>query len=322
MKINSLSAFALATVCLAHVTTMCEASRSNSMRSRFLSLNKEVEHPPLFRGPIRQNTPKHPLKQAAVFSSNGPASALSISGGVVDNGIPDIVVPAFFLMFAGIMTYLIYELRDINMPATLGSKALSLTVGSLIWDNLIIAVGSIFFKDAKTQPVSHGLLKLLSFPRFTLHAVGTPLNIITVAEMGKAAGIPFLTSNLIQSVISAVCIIVAVVDRTKFVTGAGIDLATYEDSPPKALERAITRFTYKEPSFTDIIPAIILAVSSLVVGLVGRKYDEYIGNWLVVGAVAALAGSSQKGHIMTFTGNAGEAVLMFAMLQVAAKVYA
>ena len=202
------------------------------------------------------------------------------------------------------------------------AKALSLTVGSLIWDNLIIAVGSIFFKDAKTQPVSYGLLKLLSFPRFTLHAVGTPLDIITVAEMGKAAGIHFLASNLIQSVISAVCIIVAVVDRTKFVTGAGIDLATYEDSPPKALERAITRFSYKESSFANIIPTILLAVSTLVVGLAGRKYDEYIGNWLVAGAVAVLVGSSQKGHIMNFTGNAGEAVLMFAMVHVAAKIYA
>jgi len=313
MKTNSLSTFALAVVCLA---IKCEAS--TNMRSR-LSLNKEVEHPPLFRD-MRQNTPNHHLKQS-VLSSNGPTSALSISGGVVENGIPDIFAPAFFLTCAGIMTYLIYQLRDLNMPTTIGSKALSLTVGALIWDNLIIAVGSIFFKNAKTNPASYGLLKLLSFPRFTLHAVGTPLNIITVAEMGKKVGIPFLSSNLIQSVISAVCIIVAVLDRTKFVTGPGIDLATYEDSPPKALERAITRFTYKVPSFIDIIPAILLSLSALVVGLAGRKYDEYIGNWLIAGAVVCVAANGTKGHIMTFAGNAGEVFLMFAMVQVAAKVY-
>ena len=51
-------------------------------------------------------------------------------------------------------------------------------------------------------------MKLLSYPRFTLHAVGVPLQCVTVAEMGKAAGIGFLQSKLVQMAIALVAVMV------------------------------------------------------------------------------------------------------------------
>jgi len=320
MKISPFSTVAFAILASALAIDKTEASNGQSRSPLVNNRNGKIN--PFFRGTrpnhIQAKTHTQQLKQSRFTSKE---HSLTISGGEVDNGYPDFIAPSFFLVFAGVMTYLIYELSDLNMPFTLGSKALSFTTGSLLWDNLVISLGSFFFDDAKTNPVRYGMLKALSYPRFTLHSVGTPLCVITVAEMGKAAGIPALQSKLVQTVIALGCIAVAVLDRLKFARGAGIDLATYDDSPEKALERDITRFTYKEPSFTYVIPAIVLALSNLVIGISARKYDKSIGNWLLFGAVSALAGNAAPGPIMTFTGNVGEVLMLFALVKVAAKVY-
>ena len=102
------------------------------------------------------------------------------------------------MMLDVILIFIIYGLRDAIVTSTLGSKALALVTGALIWDNLVITIGSLFFRDVEENPTKYQILKVLSFPRFTLHAVGTPLQCITIAEMGRAAGVGFLQSDIIQ----------------------------------------------------------------------------------------------------------------------------
>lgn len=242
---------------------------------------------------------------------------------IVDNGRPDFIAPTIYAGFTGILIYIIYELRDAIVTSTLGTKALALVTGALIWDNLIITIGSIFFRDVEEDPTKYQILKTLSWPRFTLHAVGTPLQCITVAEMGKAADVGFLQSDLVQIGIVVAAIALAIQDRQKFVNSPGLTLTTYEDSPFTALERDLVKFTYKEPLFAYVIPAIILAVFNLVVGIAAMKTgaDPELSNWLFFAAATALVGNALPGSINTFSGNLGECGMQYGLLQAARIVY-
>jgi len=247
------------------------------------------------------------------------------NGGDIDNGRPDFIAPSIYAAFTAALIYIFYDIRDAIVTTTLGTKALTLVTIALIWDNLIITIGSIFFKgvDETNDPVKYQILKVLSWPRFTLHAVGVPLQWITVAELGKAAGVGFLQSDLVQMGVVVAGVVVAILDRKKFVESPGITLTTYEDSPFNALERDLTKFTYKEPLFAYVIPVIILALSNLIVGIVGMKIgvNPELSNWLFFAAVTALIGNGLPGAINTFSGNLGEIGMQYGLLQAVRIVY-
>ena len=126
----------------------------------------------------------------------------------IDNGRNDLIAPTIFASFTAGLIFIIYQLRDAIVTKTLGSTALAFVTGALIWDNLIISIGSFFFKDIETNPTKYKILKALSYPRFTLHAVGVPLQCITIAEMGKFAGVEFLQSNIVQYAVIILAIVV------------------------------------------------------------------------------------------------------------------
>lgn len=250
-------------------------------------------------------------------------SIQSNSADLNDNGKPDFIAPTIYAGFTAILVYIIYELRDAIITTTLGNKALALVTGALIWDNLVITIGSIFFRDVEENPTKYQILKTLSWPRFTLHAVGTPLQCITVAEMGKAADVGFLQSDIVQIGVVIAAIALAIQDRQKFVESPGLTLTTYEDSPFDALERDLVKFTYKEPLFAYVIPAIILAVFNLVVGIAAMKTgaNPELSNWLFFAAATALVGNALPGSINTFSGNLGECGMQYGLLQAARIVY-
>ncbi len=116
----------------------------------------------------------------------------------IDNGKNDLIAPSIYAAYTAALIFIIYGLRDAIVTKTLGSTALAFVTGALIWDNMIISIGSFFFKDIDTNPQKYKILKWLSYPRFTFHAIGVPLQLITVAEMGKFAGVGFLQSDVVQ----------------------------------------------------------------------------------------------------------------------------
>jgi len=120
----------------------------------------------------------------------------------IDNGKNDLIAPSIYAAYTAALIFVIYELRDAIVTKTLGSKALAFVTGALIWDNLIISIGSFFFKDIGTNPEKYKILKGLSYPRFTFHAIGVPLQLVTVAEMGKFAGVELFQSDIVQIVIA------------------------------------------------------------------------------------------------------------------------
>lgn len=132
----------------------------------------------------------------------------NVTNRQIDNGKADFIAPTIYATFTVALIYIIYQLRDAIALSTLGSSALSLVTGALIWDNAIISIGSIFFKDVETNPVKYNILKTLSYPRFTLHAVGVPLQWVTIAEMGKSVGIEILQNDITQIGIAMAAVIV------------------------------------------------------------------------------------------------------------------
>lgn len=112
--------------------------------------------------------------------------------------------PSLYAIFAYMLICIIYHFKSTINIQSLGSKSLAFATGALIWDNGVISMGSFFFRDIASNPAKYKLLKMLSHPRFGLHAIGVPMQYVAVAEMGKAAGVGFLQSSLVQSGIALV----------------------------------------------------------------------------------------------------------------------
>ena len=161
-----------------------------------------ISAPVLQLQPIAQrtcvSTPLQLLKNDMTTAEAKPLLKAVENPADIDNGKNDLIAPTIYALYTAALIYIIYQLRDAIVAPTLGSFALSFVTGALIWDNLIISIGSFFFKDIDTNPKKYQILKWLSYPRFTFHAVGVPLQCITVAEMGKFAGVGFLQSDIVQ----------------------------------------------------------------------------------------------------------------------------
>ena len=160
----------------------------------------------------KEDTTTQPVTKTIVQSES------SKTNGEIDNGRPDFIAPSIYAAFTAALIFIFYDLRDAIVTTTLGTKALALVTIALIWDNLIIAIGSIFFKgvDETNDPMKYQILKTLSWPRFTLHAVGVPLQWITIAELGKAAGVGFLQSDLVQIGVAVAGVVVVCTSCTIF----------------------------------------------------------------------------------------------------------
>mmetsp|Transcript_16178 Transcript_16178/g.44788 ORF Transcript_16178/g.44788 Transcript_16178/m.44788 type:complete len:318 (+) Transcript_16178:40-993(+) len=241
-----------------------------------------------------------------------------------DNGRNDLIAPAIYAVFTGLLIAIVFDLRDAVGTKTIGSSALALVTLALVWDNLIISIGSLFFRDVETNEKKYKILETLSYPRFTGHAVAVPFQCVTIAEMGKFAGVEFLQSDIIQTVAIVAAFVVAIADRKTFTDGPGIILDTEFDTPVDALERDLVKFTYKEPKFAYVLPVIFLALFNLVVGINARGIEGSLelGNWMVFAAGSALIGNGVPGKVKAFAGNLGEVGMQYGLLRAAEIVYA
>ena len=109
----------------------------------------------------------------------------------------------------------------------------------------------------------------------------------------------------------------------KFANSPGIERTIWNQPPWEALERDLVKFGYVEVEFAYIIPAIVLSLSSLIVGISALKagVEPEVGKWMLFTGLSALVGNALPGSIMTFTGNLGEAGMQFGLLEAARIVY-
>ena len=158
-----------------------------------------------------------------------------------DDGIQSLIPSTVFLAFAAVLVKLVTNILDSNLQHTVGVLTLFFTSVTVAYDNFIIGIGKPLFGDAGMKEdggneVKQTILKALSFPRFTAHAVFVPFLFTTVAEIGKNLGISWLESSKIQLIMIIGATIVGVYSRIQFVRGKGIVLAKEDD---------LVWFTYK-----------------------------------------------------------------------------
>jgi len=229
----------------------------------------------------------------------------------------------FFLAFSAMLGKLYFVIRDSSLPITIGTSSLLFVSVAVAYDNLIIGLGNNLFPDARTDEEQYNILKVLSYPRFVFHASGVPFLFTTTAEIGKASGIEWLQSDWVQNGIVVAAVVVALISRVEFFQSPGIELKDTSDSPPKALERQLLWFTYKEPDIRYILPSILLAVWSLVVGVSGFRLEgdaHAAGILLIASAVGVLAGNAQESYVARFTGNFTEVIMLWCTFVAASYV--
>jgi hypothetical protein len=161
------------------------------------------------------------------------------------DSITTLLPSAIFMGFAALLVKLVKNIQDSGLQRSIGVLALFFTSVTVGYDNFIIGLGKLFFADAETNERKRSILKVLSYPRFTAHAVFVPFLFTTVAEIGKGVGITWLESSNIQLIMIIAATVVGVYSRVQFVRGDGIQLADPdEDVPNKALQRELVWFTY------------------------------------------------------------------------------
>ena len=238
------------------------------------------------------------------------------------------IAPTIYLCYLIATLYLLCELINLNLPVkgtTLGFKTIALVTTGLSWDNFVISFGSIFCRDicSFNQTLKHTILKWLSYPRFTLHIVGIPLQSVAVAEMGKAANIGFLQSKNATIIVMLLSLGVAIADHVHFSRSSGIVLDTHKELPPNSLQRGLIKFTYKKRCFAYLIPALMFLMFSTIVGatayITGK--DIWLANWIFFSAVTAILGNAIPSRMTAFTGSLGEIGMQFCLIKAARIVY-
>ena len=260
--------------------------------------------------------PYLPGKKHASFPHTYKNSANSLPSQTTEYS-PSILNPSiFFLALSAILGILLWKIQQSSLPATLGTQSLFFVACTVAYDDFILGLGANVFGDAKTDEKVHRIFEWLSYPRFLFHFMGVPLLYSTVAEIGNAAGVKWLQSDIIQNFIALVAAVVAILSSVRFVQGPGIQLADTSKSP--RLVRQLLWFTYKKQDFMYyVFPAIVLALGSILVGMMATFGGNAAGMWLIASGVGVLAGSAQKPHVARFTGNLSEVTMLWCMFMTA-----
>lgn len=92
------------------------------------------------------------------------------------------LMPAAFVAIVGIHFVLAKEWLRLRRPSGLRYAPISLLVlGGLVYDNVVLGLGGLLGRG--------DLLRSLSVPRYWIHAIGTPLLILVVLEIGERCGL-------------------------------------------------------------------------------------------------------------------------------------
>lgn len=208
----------------------------------------------------------------------------------------------------------VFAVRILRRYSAPGAAIIALLSLGLIYDNGIIALGSSIGIGAT--------LETLSWPRFILHALVTPLMIVAVVQIAVAGGVRWLDS---RTAWTGVWLLTAAM-----IGYGGYELTLLELQP--ACFSGITRYTSSaspaqfcfegQQSLAGLGPPIpsILAVFLIIgfgVSLWRRKRWPWFGLGGLQMLLAAAVPFSQFGLI---PGNGGEVILQFAFVATAYRL--
>lgn len=219
---------------------------------------------------------------------------------------------AVFIAAAASLAKLAFDINASDLPDSIGTTALLWTSLAVGWDNLIIGLGKPVFGDAETDESQYKILKALSYPRFTAHAVLIPYLYITVADIGKAIGVEVLQGDNITTIMLVVATVVAIASRANFVNGPGIDIADRSKFAPTAVERSLLWFGYIEPKALFVLPAILLSLFNCYVGVNGfQAGNQQAGIYMLISGAAVLYGNAKPSDLKKILAQLGEVIMLW-----------
>jgi hypothetical protein len=208
----------------------------------------------------------------------------------------------------------VFAVRILRRYSAPGAAIIALLSLGLVYDNGLIALGSSIGIGAT--------LETLSWPRFILHALVTPLMIVAVVQIAVAGGVRWLDS---RAAWTGVWLLIAAM------IGSGVYELTLLELQPACFS-GITRYTSSaspaqfcfegQQSLAGLGPPIpsILAVFLIIgfgVALWRRKRWPWFGLGGLQMLLAAAVPFSQFGLI---PGNGGEVILQFAFVATAYRL--
>jgi hypothetical protein len=203
---------------------------------------------------------------------------------------------AYLIFTAAQVTLAALAIRLWRSRRSLGALTVALPIAALVWDNGVVAIGSLLGDGA--------VLQALSWPRFAGHALLTPIWIVTAVEYARRSGMERLGTRgwrvaqwglygamaaygFVRSVVLLRMVPVQQADIFYYTNGGGFP------GPPA--------------------PAIVMVLCVIAAGVVVMRSGA--GRWMLLGGVfmflAALVPTSLVGF---WLGNTGEVVLAAAMV--------
>lgn len=212
---------------------------------------------------------------------------------------------------------------------TVGSLVVVAVAAALVWDNGLLALGSIVFPEAAKSQAAFSRLAAWSQPRFYAHAFLTPLLALQTTRLGARAGIAWLQAGgAIPTIVCIVAVCLSVLGTMHHARSPSLVLREPHPKEPKSSwMRSIVSATLADKSpktlMWMILPAVLVCLWTCVVGasmarMYGAQRDgtaggpagDVAGRWLWVCALVELLSNAGPPWVMALSGNAGEVVLL------------
>lgn len=210
--------------------------------------------------------------------------------------------PIYALVHASLFLWCVHLARAYRAP---GAGLTALIAGGLVYDNLIISLGTTIGIGA--------LLQNLSWPRFAMHALLTPFMIIAVTRIAVAGGVRWAASPRWQVVAWLLVAAMVVYGALEHLVGLQTFPACFDGIVRYTTNLAPSHFCFDgQQAVTGSGPPIPSVIGNLVTLAVGiALWRSHGWPWLAAGALVMFAAASVP--ISTYgmaASNGGEAVLL------------
>jgi len=203
-----------------------------------------------------------------------------------------------YFIFSTLFVYLLLQLGNLKKKRYV--LILFLVLAGLLYDNLIIAIGSFIGENS--------LLKLLSAGRFYIHAFFTPTMIIFGFGVLRKAGVKWALGKTAHIIF---CVFTTLL----------IALGVYTDILQLDLQTKVVGDTLRYVNEGGIkgppIPAILTITFLIVAGISLWRSTGWM--WLAIGSILMFIAAGMGMGDLFYIGNLGEVILSFANVYTAKK---
>jgi hypothetical protein len=214
--------------------------------------------------------------------------------------------PLYVTVHLGVFLWCLNLIFSYRAP---GAAIIALITGGLVYDNLIISLGT---------TIGIGpLLQNLSWPRFAMHALLTPFMIIAVTQIAVAGGVRWAASPVWRVVAWVLVGAMAVYGALEHLVGLQTFPACFDGIVRYTTNLAPSHFCFEEQVAVKgagpPIPSIVGNIITLAVGIALLRSHRW--PWLAAGALVMFAAAGVP--IDTYgmaASNGGEAVLMLSFV--------